>query len=80
MKHPMIILTFCSGQWQPSKAAVSAPALRSGAGAGAVAHPLAPAPGHLWAAQGVVSFDRLKLTNTKHPVLKDHVPLLSMHR
>ncbi|XP_071446203.1 T-box transcription factor TBX18-like [Hetaerina americana] len=43
-------------------------------------HPDSPAPGQLWMAQGVVSFDKLKLTNNRRPLVRGQVSLHSMHK
>ncbi|XP_076336090.1 T-box transcription factor TBX20-like isoform X2 [Tachypleus tridentatus] len=42
-------------------------------------HPDSPANGHQWMAQ-TVSFEKMKLTNNKHPVLRGQVVLHSMHK
>lgn len=36
-------------------------------------HPDSPATGQLWMAQGVVSFDKLKLTNNRMPLVRGQV-------
>ncbi|XP_059473469.1 T-box transcription factor TBX18-like isoform X2 [Neocloeon triangulifer] len=43
-------------------------------------HPDSPASGQLWMAQGVISFDKLKLTNNRRPVVRGQVSLHSMHK
>nr|CAD7445403.1 unnamed protein product [Timema bartmani] len=43
-------------------------------------HPDSPATGQLWMAQGVVAFDKLKLTNNKKPLVRGQVSLHSMHK
>ena len=36
-------------------------------------HPDSPATGQLWMAQGVVAFDKLKLTNNRKPLVRGQV-------
>jgi hypothetical protein len=36
-------------------------------------HPDSPATGQLWMAQGVVTFDKLKLTNNRRPIVRGQV-------
>lgn len=36
-------------------------------------HPDSPATGQLWMAQGVVAFDKLKLTNNRKPMVRGQV-------
>ncbi|XP_068085213.1 T-box transcription factor TBX15 [Anabrus simplex] len=43
-------------------------------------HPDSPATGQLWMAQGVVAFDKLKLTNNRKPLVRGQVSLHSMHK
>ncbi|KAF4519800.1 hypothetical protein B566_EDAN006814 [Ephemera danica] len=43
-------------------------------------HPDSPASGQLWMAQGVISFDKLKLTNNRRPIVRGQVSLHSMHK
>lgn len=43
-------------------------------------HPDSPATGQLWMAQGVVAFDKLKLTNNRRPLVRGQVSLHSMHK
>jgi hypothetical protein len=36
-------------------------------------HPDSPATGQLWMAQGVIAFDKLKLTNNRKPLVRGQV-------
>jgi hypothetical protein len=38
-------------------------------------HPDSPAAGQLWMAQGVVAFDKLKLTNNRKPLVRGQVSI-----
>uniref|UniRef100_T1JHN9 T-box domain-containing protein n=1 Tax=Strigamia maritima TaxID=126957 RepID=T1JHN9_STRMM len=43
-------------------------------------HQESPAPGRSWMGQGAVTFDRLKLTNNRRPLIRGQVSLHSMHK
>jgi hypothetical protein len=40
-------------------------------------HPDSPATGQLWMAQGLVAFDKLKLTNNRKPLVRGQVSITS---
>ncbi|XP_037081628.1 T-box transcription factor TBX22-like, partial [Pollicipes pollicipes] len=43
-------------------------------------HPDSPASGRLWTSQGIVAFDKLKLTNRRHSCGPSQISLHSMHK
>lgn len=43
-------------------------------------HPDSPATGQLWTSQGHISFDKIKLTNNKRPIVRGQISLHSMHK
>ncbi|XP_077287690.1 T-box transcription factor TBX22-like [Arctopsyche grandis] len=65
-----------TGEW----IATSGKLMTENESSGYILHPASPALGKFWINQGSLSFDKIKLTNTKRPSLRDHVSLSSMRK